>query len=211
MTRALCLLALLAWAGIQGVQANVILSGLLGEKALISVNGGPPKVLAVGEAHKGVKLLAVRGQQVEIEEAGQRRMLGMGFSGGGSGGAGGGKTVLIADGRGQFFVNGDINGSPVRFVVDTGATLVSLPRSVADRAGVRLDEASVVGVNTANGRARAYKVMLNSVQVGEVRANMVEALVMEDRQLHVGLLGMSFLNRFNMSREGDQLALSRRY
>lgn len=191
--------------------AHVTLSGLLGEKALISVNGAPPKVMTVGDIHRGVKLLAVRGQQVEIEEGGKRRVLGMGFSGGGVQGEGGAKASLTADGRGQFFAQGRVNGASTEFIVDTGATLVALPRSVADRAGVRLGEATVVGVNTANGQTRAYKVMLNSVSVGEVRANMVEALVLEDRQIHMPLLGMSFLNRVKMSREGDLMTLSQRY
>lgn len=191
--------------------AGVTLSGLLGEKALISVDGGPPKVVAVGETHRGVKLLAVRGQEIDIEENGRRRSLGLGFSGGGSQSASGKRTVLTADGRGQFVANGDVNGSDARFLVDTGASLVALPRSLAERAGVRLETAAQVGVSTANGNARAYKVLLNSLRVGEIQASLVEALVLEDRQLRIPLLGMSFLNRVNMSREGDLLTLSQRY
>ena len=210
MTRALCLLALLAWAGVHGAQANVTLSGLLGEKALISVNGGPPKVPAVGEAHKGVKLLAVRGQQVEIEEAGQRRVLGMGFSGGGVSQPGS-KVSLTADGRGQFVAQGEVNGTATRFLVDTGASLVALPRSMAERAGVRLGGMPSIVLNTANGRTKAFNVLLNSVTVGDIRASLVEAIVLEDRQLSVPLLGMSFLNRVNMNRDGDMLTLSQRY
>lgn len=210
--RALCLLAVLPWVTTAETLAQATLSGLLGEKALISVNGSPPKVMVVGEVHRGVKLLSVRGQQVEIEEAGQRRVLAMGFSGGGAPAAGGGgKTVLTADGRGQFIAQGEVNGSETRFLVDTGASLVALPLTVAQRAGVRLDNAAQVVVSTANGRVRAHKVMLSSMRIGEVRANMVEALILEDRQLHVPLLGMSFLNRVNMNREGDLLTLSQRY
>jgi aspartyl protease family protein len=209
--QALCLLVALPWVWVTDAWASVTLSGLLGEKALISVNGSPPKVMAVGDIHQGVKLLAVRGQQVEVEEAGRRRVLGMGFSSGGANAAGGGKAILTADAQGHFSVQGEINGSQARFLVDTGASLVSLPLSVAQRAGVRLDKAQQVGVNTANGQVRAYKVLLNSVRVGEVRANLVEALIMEDRQLQVCLLGMSFLNRVNMNREGDLLTLSQRY
>ncbi len=210
MTRALCLLALLGWAGVHGALANVTLSGLLGEKALISVNGGPPKVLAVGEVYKGVKLLAVRGQAVEIEEAGQRRVLAMGFSGGGLSQPGS-KVNLTADQRGQFVAQGEVNGTATRFLVDTGASLVALPRSIAERAGVRLGDAPTIILNTANGRAKAFKVLLNSVTVGDLRASLVEAIVLEDRQLTVPLLGMSFLNRVNMNRDGDMLTLSQRY
>ncbi len=184
---------------------------MLGEKALISVNGAPPKVMAVGDVHRGVKLLAVRGQQVEIEEDGRRRVLGMGFSGSGVQDPVGAKTVLTANERGQFFAQGQVNGSATQFIIDTGATLVALPRSVAEKAGVRLNDATPMAVSTANGHTVAYKVTLTSVRVGDVRANMVEAWVMEDRQLRMPLLGMSFLNRVNMNREGDLLTLSQRY
>lgn len=183
---------------------------MLGEKALISVNGGAPKVMVVGEVHQGVKLLAVRGQQADIEQDGRRRTLNMGFAGGG-GATTGGKTVLSADGRGHFFAQGEVNGSAIRFLVDTGASLVALPASAARQAGVRLDAGNQVWVSTANGRVPAHRVLLNSLRVGDVRASMVEALVMEDRQLPVGLLGMSFLNRVNMNREGDLLTLTQRY
>ena len=211
MARSLCLLATLTLTGVASAWAQVTLSGLLGEKALIVVDGTPPKVMAVGDVHRGVKLLAVRGQQVEIEEQGHRRVLGLGFSGGGVAGAAGAKMVLTADGKGQFIVQGAVNGSTTRFLVDTGASLAALPRSLAERAGVRLGDATLSGVHTANGVVRAYRVMLTSVQVGEMKANMVDALVLEDRQLHIPLLGMSFLNRVNMSREGDLLTLSQRY
>jgi len=209
--RALCLLVLLPWGWLPGAWAGTTLSGVLGEKALISVNGSTAKVMSVGEVHLGVKLLAVRGQQVEVEEGGRRRVLDMGFSGGGAMMDSGGRTTLTADGRGQFYAQGEVNGSQTRFLVDTGASLVALPLSLAQRAGVRLENASKVSVNTANGRARAYKVLLNSLRVGEVRANLVEALVMDDRQLHAPLLGMSFLNRVNLNREGDLLTLTQRY
>lgn len=199
------------WVCGQEAWAGVVLSGLLGEKALISVNGAPPRVMSVGEVQRGVKLLAVRGQEVEIEEGGQRRTLGMGFTGGGARGGAGARTVLTADGRGQFSTLGEVNGVTARFLVDTGASLVALPQSVAKRAGVALDNAPRVGVNTANGRAAARRVMLSSVRVGEVQASLVEAVVMDDAQLPVSLLGMSFLNRANMNREGDQLTLTQRY
>lgn len=210
MLLALCLLAVLPWLWVPGVWANATLSGLFGEKALISVNGSPPRVMAVGDVHQGVKLLAVRGQRVEIEEAGLRRVLAMGFSGGAMA-SNAGKATLNADGRGHFSTLGEVNGSATRFIVDTGASLVVLPLAVAKQAGVNLDNAPRVGVQTANGRSRAYKVLLNSIRVGDVRANLVEALVMEDQQLSVALLGMSFLNRVNMNREGDLLTLTQRY
>ena len=123
----------------------------------------------------------------------------------------GGRVVLTADGRGHFTANGTVNGLPVRFMVDTGASLVSLPSTIARQAGVSLTSASTVVINTANGRARAQRVVINSLKLGQISANLVEALVVEDTALSQPLLGMSFLNRTNMLREGDTLVLTQRY
>lgn len=206
----LCLFGLASgvWAG-----ASVTVNGLLGDKALISINGGPAKVMRVGESRQGVKLIGVQGDQVLIEEAGQRRSVGIGLGSGGGGAAGASqaKVVLTADGRGQFTALGDINGASIRFLVDTGASVVVLPASVAKRAGVALENAPWTMVSTANGAAKARRVLINTIRVGGVSANLVEALVLEDGQLSVALLGMSFLNRTNMRREGDQLTLTQRY
>ncbi len=208
----LCLfgLAPAVWAG-----AGVTVNGLLGDKALISINGGPPKVMRVGESRLGVTLIGVQGDQVRIEEAGQRRNVGIGLGSSSPAESGPGaaqaKVVLTADGRGQFTAQGDINGAGIRFLVDTGATVVVLPASIAKRAGVATDQAPLVRVSTANGAANARRVMINTLRVGGVTAHLVDALVLEDAQLPVALLGMSFLNRTNMRREGDQLTLTQRY
>ncbi len=206
---ALCLLAFSPWGY---AASSITVSGILGEKALIGIGAAPPKVMSVGDVSLGVRLLAVQGQQVVIEEGGKRRTLqvGFGFSPGGASESAA-SAVLTADGRGQFFASGVVNGNSVRFLVDTGASTVVLPRSLALRAGVVLENANVVGVSTANGRVRASRVLLNTVRVGGLTANMVEAIIMEDAQLPVALLGMSFLKRTNMKNEGDRLTLSQRY
>lgn len=205
---ALCLLAFSPWGY---AASSVSVNGIFGEKALIAIGSGPAKVMAVGDTLQGIRLLAVQGQEVVIEEGGKHRTLqvGFGFTPGASESAA--VAVINADGRGQFITAGEINGNPVRFLVDTGASLVTLPRSVAIRAGVLLDNAKTVAVSTANGRARASRVLLNTVRVGSVSASMVEAIIMEDAQLSVPLLGMSFLKRTNMKNEGDRLTLSQRY
>jgi aspartyl protease family protein len=206
---ALCLLAFCTWGY---AASSVTVNGVLGEKALIAIGSGPAKVMAVGDTVQGVRLLAVQGQEVVIEESGKRRTLqvGLGYTPGGASESAA-VAVINADGRGQFVTTGEINGNPVRFLVDTGASVVTLPRNVAVRAGVVLDNAKTVVVSTANGHARASRVLLNTVRVGTVSANMVEAIIMEDAQLSVPLLGMSFLKRTNMKHEGDKLTLSQRY
>lgn len=204
---ALCLLAFGPWDAVAG---NVAVNGVLGEKALIAIGASPPKVMAVGDSLQGVRLIAVDGQQVVIEQAGKRRTLQVGF-GHMPGAASAAVAVIVADGRGQFMTDGAVNGNSVHFLVDTGASLVTLPRSVAIRSGVALDNASGALVATANGHVRASRVLLNSVRVGGVSASLVEAIILDDAQLSVPLLGMSFLKRTNMKNEGDRLTLSQRY
>lgn len=191
----------------------------MGDKALVSVDGAPPKVVRQGERIGGLHMLGVGPNGVEIMLDGRRHTLGIGQgvhtpltnSGTGQDTTPGGRLVLTADARGHFSATGTVNGLPVRFMVDTGASLVSLPSSVARQAGVNLAEATPVVINTANGRARAQRVVINSLKLGQISANLVEALVVEDSALSQPLLGMSFLNRTNMLREGDTLVLTQRY
>jgi aspartyl protease family protein len=83
--------------------------------------------------------------------------------------------------------------------------------SVARRAGIPIDKTRPVGVSTANGVARGWPVKINRIRVGEITLYQVEALVMEDESLGEPLLGMSFLNRTQMKRDGDQMTLRVRY
>jgi clan AA aspartic protease (TIGR02281 family) len=111
---------------------------------------------------------------------------------------------------GNFYVFGYINGAPVQFVVDTGATSVVLTREAAQAAGVSLDGLSYsVNAETASGRTLAAPIMLNSVTVGGITENYVSALVTTPAvELSKSLLGMSFLNRLqSWEVHGDKLTM----
>lgn len=190
--------------------SGVTVNGVFGEKALIAIGSRPARVMSVGQTIDGVRLLAVRGDRVLIEENGQRRLLEVGL-GLAPGGVAETAAVIVADGQGQYFVDGLVNNHPVRFLIDTGASVVVLPRSIALGANVALSNARQVSVATANGRTRASRVLLNAVRVGPIGANLVEALILEDNQLKTPLLGMSFLKRTNMNNQDGRLTLSQRY
>jgi aspartyl protease family protein len=105
--------------------------------------------------------------------------------------------VYRADGSGHFLVDGSVNGAPVRFLVDTGATAVTLSPEDARAAGLARAELDFSEtVTTAHGVARAAATTLRDVRLQQLELDDVPALVME-QSMPVSLLGMSFLKRLN--------------
>ena len=124
--------------------------------------------------------------------------------------SGSGQVILTADERGHFVTTGTINGGTVQFLVDTGATMISMGRSDARRVGINYLKGQKGLSNTANGVAPVYKVKVDTVRIGEITLNNVDALV-HDQDMPWVLLGMSFLNRVEMRRESSNLTLIKRY
>jgi aspartyl protease family protein len=207
LTAAVLIVALPAFA------QTVSLSGSLGDKALLVIDG-TPRTVAAGSTVNGVKLLSVSGGDAVVEVHGKRVKLALGGAQVNLGGkpteGSGSQIVLTAGSGGHFFANGSINGKAVRFVVDTGATYVSMGAAEAERLGIDFRRGERGMTQTANGTMPAYKVMLASVRIGDVQVYNVEALVGQSGMDQI-LLGNSFLTRFQMKRENDLMTLNRRY
>lgn len=203
-------LALLA-AGAAGAQ-TVAMSGRLGDKALLVIDG-TPRTLAVGASHGGVKLVSLSADGAVVEVGGQRLPVTLGASqvnlGGANSAGGGTRIVLNAVNGGHFIAEGSINGQAMRFLVDTGATTVAIGRPDAERIGIDWKRGTPAMTMTANGTIVVNKVRLASVRVGDVTVYDVEATVTPS-PLPVALLGNSFLTRFQMRRENDLLTLDKR-
>ena len=205
-----CLLSPLAGAQTVG------LSGMLGGKALIIVDGGAPKAVAAGGSHMGVKIVSTQGDEAVVEIAGKRHTLRVGDapasvgSSAGNAAPSGNRIVLAAGGGGHFFTLGQINGKSTQMVVDTGATSVAMSVAEAQRLGVEYKSGQPIQMSTANGVIQGWIVKLNSVRVGDVMVHGVEAAVSAGSMPYV-LLGNSFLTRFQMTRNNDQMVLERRY
>jgi aspartyl protease family protein len=191
---------------------TVTLSGSLGDKALLVIDG-TPRTVAVGGTVQGVKLLQLSGSDAVVEIQGQRQALRMGARqtdlGGAPSAGTGSRIVLQADGAGHFWASGSINGKPVRFLVDTGATFLSMGATEAERLGIDYRKGQRGVGRTATGEVVAYKVGLDSVRVGDVQVYNVDALITQLPMEQV-LLGNSFLTRFQMRRDNDILVLSKR-
>jgi aspartyl protease family protein len=213
MTAALAVSALLLLGSVAHAQ-SVVLAGMLGTKALLVVGGSAPKSVAAGETHQGVTVISTSGEQAVIEQDGKRSTLRVGEApvhmGTSKSGGKGNKIVLKAGSGGHFMTAGQVNGKAVRFMVDTGATSVAMSSQDAERAGIQYKAGRSVSLSTANGNAQGFQVKLDSVRVGEVEVLNVDAVVMPQAMPFM-LLGNSFLNRFQMLRDNDQLTLTKKY
>ena len=202
----LCLLA-----GVAGAQ-TVSMSGRLGDKALLMIDGSP-RTVAVGSTVQGVKLVGVTTESAVVELGGKRVTVPLGGAqvnlGGAASEGGGSRIVLAAGSGGHFSSGGSINGRAVEFMVDTGASVVSMGQSDAERIGLKYREGQRGMANTANGPVPVHRVMLTSVRIGDVQVYNVEALVIPAQMPYV-LLGNSFLTRFQMKRENDVMTLEKR-
>lgn len=115
------------------------------------------------------------------------------------------EVVLKRDRAGHYVAPGLINGRPVRFLLDTGATRVSLPASVAEGLGLRQGRAVMVG--TANGMATAYETVLDRVSLGNIALNHVTAYITPTMPGDTVLLGMSFMKHLELNQRDGILTL----
>jgi aspartyl protease family protein len=197
--------------------ADITVIGLMSGRAVVVVDGSKPRTMRVGETTpEGVKLVEATSESATFELKGRRQTFALGHHGTAVGSPqraspGTGSVALVADSRGHFVTTGTVNGMPLRFLVDTGASMIALSVDDAKRAGVNYLAGARGQVQTANGLATVYMVKLDAVQVGEILLNNVDAVVVASDKLPIALLGMSFLNRMEMKRAGDTLTLIRRY
>ena len=204
------ILPLLLAAGL-AVAAEVRVVGLFPGAAVLNVDGRR-QLLKVGqEGPGGVQLLEAdgRGALLRVEGVERRYELTRDY-GTGEGFAPPGKARLgVARGEGgHYWVAGAVDGQPVQFLVDTGATTVALSESQARRLGVDYrGDGRPVRVSTANGTAQGWQVKLNRVKVGSLEVLGVEAVVLQGDSPGTALLGMSFLNRVRWREEQGMLML----
>ncbi len=192
---------------------NIAIVGLFKDKAIITIDG-KRRVLKSGETSpEGVTLVSASSKEAVLEVDGLRKTytldtrIGAYFEGPPPG-----VTVTVApDSYGMYHVNGSINGFQVDFVIDTGATLVSMNRNHAKRIGLNYKLDGIESAShTASGIAKIYLVQLDKVRVGDIELRDVAGAVHDDDFPAVVLLGNSFLNKINVRREGRILQLEKK-
>ena len=193
---------------------KIVVNGLFQDKAIVTIDG-KQRVLKKGKASpEGVLLIEANSKQAIIEINGEQGTYTLGNQiGGNFKKSTGGKIVTLSpDVSGGYSVTGSINGSSVPFIIDTGATLVSMNSNIAKKLGIDYKLQGKESISyTASGTSKIYVVNLKRVRVGEIELHNVKGAVHEGDFPVITLLGMSFLSKLDMKREGRIMELQKKY
>lgn len=191
---------------------DITVLGLFAGKAMLRIDG-TQRLLKVGQqSPEGVTLIAADSELATIEVGGRQRQLPLGNHISSQFVAAKVTSVQIwPDSNGMYSVNGSINGSSIGFLVDTGANTIAL--NAHDAARLNIDYKAkgkrVMG-ETASGVSWVYMLNLDTVSVGEIKLYNVEAIVFDGSFPSQALLGLTFLNRVDMRRDGELLTLEQK-
>ena len=193
--------------------ADITLLATLGEKAIFSINGAR-QTLSVGEQAADFRVISIASDAVVIEAYGRRRRVGLGEGYVAAATANpdsiGGRLILSPDELGHYYADVTINGRRQRAVIDTGATHLSLSRTMADAMHVDYSHGSPGQTQTANGVIRAWLIKVPQLQLGTVTVYDVDAVVRDSIDNGPMLIGSSLLNRFQMSRDQSMMILNKK-
>ncbi|MFJ7795328.1 TIGR02281 family clan AA aspartic protease [Pseudomonas sp. NPDC096950] len=115
------------------------------------------------------------------------------------------EVKLVGNTQGHFVASGQINGQPVNFMLDTGATDVAIPAEMAER--LKLEQGFGVTLSTANGRTEGYRTRVDRLQLGDIVLRDVRAIVVPGLDGKQVLLGMSALNKLEFTQRGGTMLL----
>lgn len=206
-----CLL-LLSLNSFAATGPSVKVLGLFTDKALMLVNG-ERKLLKKGETLHGITLISAsgRGAVVRFKDGAQKKLtlnqsISHAFKKPTIG-----KHTIYADRSGMFRLDGEINGTGTRFLLDTGATFIAMSEVEADRIGLVYENAKQSLIQTANTVVPVWNVMLDNVRVGDISVSQVQAVILQGNQPQPALLGMSFLQHVKLERNGASMVLQQKY
>ncbi|MDX1696756.1 MAG: TIGR02281 family clan AA aspartic protease [Thiohalobacterales bacterium] len=187
--------------------------GLFSDRAVVVIDG-QRQVLRTGETGPhGVRLISADSEAALLEVDGQR------FSASLDGritkrkhAARKKEVQVYRNPRGLFTTVGSINGLPVPFLVDTGASTVAMNADMARRLGIDFRvEGEPAMVVTASGRVDAWRVTLDSVKVGDLELRGIDAVVIDGAEPATTLLGMSYLGQLEIENDSQFMTLRLKY
>ena len=196
---------------------NITINGLFKDKVIVTIDGKQQILKKNKLTPEGVKLIKSNSKEATIEIDGISKVFTLdekigntfkttsddekpySFK----------KSVTIkGDTMGMYKTSGQINGKTVEFLVDTGATLVSMSSGLAEQLKIKYEKGKKVQMMTAKGPSIAYVVELNKVKVGDIELYNITGSVSDDMTGRA-LLGMSFLGKLDMKREGKYMVLEK--
>ncbi len=181
-------------------------------KAVIMVDG-KRRVLAVGDTTpEGLKLLSANTDRATVLSNGEALELRLDGKIAGAFSHNEPQRLRLAPGaNGHYFADGAINGSPVEFMLDTGASVIAINRQTAKKIGLLYRTDGKLGqIETASGLVAAYYLKFREVKLRSLVLRDVDGVVVDGDYPSMALLGQSFLNRLNMRRDGMLLELEAR-
>jgi aspartyl protease family protein len=191
---------------------QVTVTGLFKDRAVLDLDG-KTRVLSAGMiSPEGVKLVSATSREAVLEINGVIRTYALGehIRGQYAPAAAGASITIAPDGQGMYQVAGSINGFQVSFLVDTGATFISLNRPTARRIGLNYKlDGTQSHSTTASGMVPVWLVKLDRVRIGDIELRDVPASVQDMDFPDVTLLGNSFLQRLHLDRQGALLKLTK--
>jgi len=196
-----------ALAAGSGVKVIALFSG----KALLQV-GDRQKIVNQGETFEGVMLESASGRGAVVVIDGNRQKLGLNQSiAGNFKKPDRTRMKIYPDALGMYYVKGKINGVATRFLVDTGATFVTMSGEHAGRLKIDYRKGHYSSAQTASAVVPVWQIKLDSVSIGGIELKNVEATVIAGDQPFDVLLGNSFLRHTRIQQAGSVLEIERRY
>jgi aspartyl protease family protein len=186
------------------VEAKMLAQG----SAILMIDGQQRMLREGNRSPEGVLLVSADGKQAVLEINGKRKTISLSRGIVNQFKATDKTEIRIASGAGGHYqTKGLINGIPVDFLVDTGATSVAMNHFEADRLGIDYRGGAPIEVNTANGTAKAFLVTLSKVSVGNIVINQVTAVVSSTDSPSIVLLGNSYLSKVDFKIDQGVLVL----
>jgi len=185
--------------------------GLFTNKVLLEIEG-EQKLLGKGETFSGVTLISATARGAVVSIHGEEKKLGLNQSiGSNYKKPDRAKSIIYPDKQGMYYVKGKINGLSLRFLIDTGATYLTMSGQQATLIGIDYRQGVRGFVNTASATVPVWQIVLDRVSVGDISVPNVEATVIEGSRPHDALLGNSFLKFTQLQRMGSVMELRKRY
>lgn len=202
---------LLCFASLLQANPAIKVIGLFKDKALVEIEG-KHKMMRKGESYREYILEYADSKRAIISLNGVSSQYLLGTSGGGIQfkKAKSSAYHIKANQHGMYLTQGSINNQLMNFIVDTGATFISMNKAHADSLGIDvIGEGQPINIRTASAIVKGYSVTLESVKVGSININNVEATVLLGEQPDTVLLGMSFLKHLKVKHSGSVMTFEK--